>query len=107
MWPATLTRPTVGASIAVEERGDQVPDRHLSDCNDGTLRQSARVDQLNALQSALTVPGSDLVTPREAGREPTRERIVAAAVQSLVEDGYAVTTTLRVQHRAGVSRGAL
>jgi AcrR family transcriptional regulator len=65
------------------------------------------VDQLNALQSALTVPSSDLVTPRETTREATRERIVAAAVQSLVEDGYAATTTLRVQHRAGVSRGAL
>ena len=52
------------------------------------------------------------MTPREASREGTsregtRERIVAAAVQSLVEDGYAATTTLRVQHRAGVSRGAL
>jgi AcrR family transcriptional regulator len=70
------------------------------------------VDQLNALQSALTVPSSDLVTTREGSREGTsregtRERIVAAAVQSLVEDGYAATTTLRVQHRAGVSRGAL
>jgi AcrR family transcriptional regulator len=73
----------------------------------GNAPGSAPVDQLNALQSALTVPGSDLVTSREASREPTRDRIVAAAVRSLIEEGYAATTTLRVQHRAGVSRGAL
>ncbi|HWA67192.1 MAG TPA: helix-turn-helix domain-containing protein [Mycobacteriales bacterium] len=37
----------------------------------------------------------------------TRAVIIAATVDSLVELGHAATTTLEVQRRAGVSRGAL
>lgn len=37
----------------------------------------------------------------------TRERILDATITSLVDDGYAATTTARVQELAGVSRGAL
>lgn len=37
----------------------------------------------------------------------TRERILAAAVDCLAEEGYAATTTSRIQERAGVSRGSL
>ncbi|MET0781502.1 MAG: TetR/AcrR family transcriptional regulator [Microbacterium sp.] len=37
----------------------------------------------------------------------TRERILAAAVACLAEEGYAATTTSRIQSRAGVSRGSL
>lgn len=37
----------------------------------------------------------------------TRERILAAALACLAEDGYAATTTSRIQERAGVSRGSL
>lgn len=37
----------------------------------------------------------------------TRDRILDAAVQSLIEQGAARTTTLEVQRRAQVSRGAL
>lgn len=54
------------------------------------------------------------VTPRaEAAAEAApnarsiRERILDAAVQSLIEYGTARTTTLEVQRRAEVSRGAL
>lgn len=36
-----------------------------------------------------------------------RERILAAAVQLLIDEGVASTTTLQVQHAADVSRGAL
>lgn len=36
-----------------------------------------------------------------------RDRILDAAVQSLIEQGASRTTTLEVQRRAGVSRGAL
>jgi len=36
-----------------------------------------------------------------------QKRLLDAAVASLVEKGYAGTTTLEVQQRAGVSRGAL
>lgn len=38
---------------------------------------------------------------------PMRERILDAAVQSLTEQGAARTTTLEVQRRSAVSRGAL
>lgn len=37
----------------------------------------------------------------------TRDRILDAAVHSLIEQGAARTTTLEVQKKAGVSRGAL
>ena len=37
----------------------------------------------------------------------TRERILAAAVSCLAEEGYAATTTSRIQARAEVSRGSL
>jgi AcrR family transcriptional regulator len=37
----------------------------------------------------------------------TRERILAAALACLAIDGYAATTTSRIQERAGVSRGSL
>jgi len=36
-----------------------------------------------------------------------KDAILAAAIDCLLEDGYAATTTLRVQRRAGVSRGKL
>ncbi|BAM89871.1 TetR family transcriptional regulator [Bradyrhizobium oligotrophicum S58] len=41
------------------------------------------------------------------GAEATRSRILNAAVECLIESGVAGTTTLAVQHRADVSRGAL
>jgi AcrR family transcriptional regulator len=44
---------------------------------------------------------------RKEQRERTREVLLDAAMMSLVEHGYAGTTTQRVQERAGVSRGAL
>jgi len=40
-------------------------------------------------------------------RDETRRAILDAAVASLIEIGYARTTTLEVQRRAGLSRGAL
>ncbi len=44
---------------------------------------------------------------REQQRLATRQRILRAAVDSFQALGYAATTTLEVQRRAGVSRGAL
>lgn len=44
---------------------------------------------------------------QQARREETRRALLDAAVASLLEVGYARTTTLEVQKRAGVSRGAL
>lgn len=48
-------------------------------------------------------------TPRtqQQRRDDTRRALLDAAVESLIEVGYARTTTLEVQKRAGVSRGAL
>lgn len=40
-------------------------------------------------------------------RDSTRRALLDAAVESLIEVGFARTTTLEVQKRAGVSRGAL
>ncbi|MFI7017015.1 TetR/AcrR family transcriptional regulator [Streptomyces sp. NPDC050164] len=47
------------------------------------------------------------MTRRDEQRDATRAQIVGAAVESLIEVGVAATTTLEVQRRAGVSRGAL
>jgi AcrR family transcriptional regulator len=44
---------------------------------------------------------------RDQQRLATRRRILRAAVDSFQALGYAATTTLEVQRRAGVSRGAL
>jgi AcrR family transcriptional regulator len=44
---------------------------------------------------------------REQQRLATRQRILRAAVESFQALGYAATTTLEVQRRAGISRGAL
>ncbi|GAA1292215.1 TetR/AcrR family transcriptional regulator [Pseudonocardia aurantiaca] len=60
-----------------------------------------------------TLPGmtsSAPVPPRGRREERTatsRARILDAAVACLVESGYAGATTLRIQARAGVSRGRL
>ena len=45
--------------------------------------------------------------PKEPAEPTIRQRILQAAVALLVEQGSARTTTLQVQQRAGVSRGAL
>jgi AcrR family transcriptional regulator len=44
---------------------------------------------------------------RDGGALATRKRLLDAAVECLIEFGVAGTTTLAVQHRADVSRGAL
>ena len=36
-----------------------------------------------------------------------RDRLIRATIESLIEDGYERTTTLRIVERAGVTRGAL
>src|ERR1700759_3127557 len=45
--------------------------------------------------------------PQQQRREEPRRALLDAAVQSLIEVGFARTTTLEVQRRADVSRGAL
>ena len=48
-----------------------------------------------------------LALVREQPGSATKDRVLDAAVECLIELGVAGTTTLAVQHRAGVSRGAL
>jgi AcrR family transcriptional regulator len=47
------------------------------------------------------------MTSRDDQRAATYRRIVDVAVESLIEEGFAATTTVEVQRRAGLSRGAL
>lgn len=56
--------------------------------------------------------GSPAMTAKRIGarveqRDATRARILAVAVEALVDRGVAGTTTLAVQERAGISRGTL
>jgi AcrR family transcriptional regulator len=44
--------------------------------------------------------------PVQARSTATRQALLDAAVESLVERGYAATTTIETARRAGVSRGA-
>jgi AcrR family transcriptional regulator len=46
-------------------------------------------------------------TTRAEQKERTRTLLLDAAIDCLLQDGYARTTTQRIQDRAGVSRGAL
>lgn len=54
---------------------------------------------------AQPTPGPD--APVQARSRRAQEEILSAALACLLEHGYAETTTLRVQERAGVSRGKL
>lgn len=54
----------------------------------------------------MSAPARSARTQQER-RDGTRRALLDAAVESLVEVGFARTTTLEVQRRAGVSRGAL
>jgi len=53
------------------------------------------------------MPTSSAIRPRQARSIATRRRLLDAAVRSLVERGYASTTTAGVCELAGVSQGAL
>lgn len=73
-----------------------------------------------SLQSKIAMPATEHVRkPRKVKEslaldpvsgeqpQPLRQRILEAALTLLIEQGTARTTTLEVQRRAGVSRGAL
>lgn len=53
------------------------------------------------------MPTSPALSRREQRTVDSRARILQAAVDCLVEQGYAGATTLAIQARAGVSRGRL
>jgi AcrR family transcriptional regulator len=58
-------------------------------------------------RSSGSIERSPLVTRRARKAVASRHRILDAAVECLVEVGYAQASTLMVQRRAGVSRGGL
>ena len=65
-----------------------------------------RTSQLGDYDALVpTTPSSSL--PQQQRAWDTRERILAAAVECLAEEGYAATTTARIQARSGVSRGSM
>ncbi len=56
----------------------------------------------------MSTPSAPVIRRTQEERAlQTRTRILEATVDSLVDAGYAATTTAAVQRRAGVSRGAL
>jgi AcrR family transcriptional regulator len=61
------------------------------------------------LDAKLDAKPGEVRPPRtqQQRREETRRALLDAAVESLIEVGFARTTTLEVQRRAEVSRGAL
>src|ERR1700712_5987306 len=56
---------------------------------------------------ATKLDSGRLPRTQQQRREETRRALLDAAVESLIEVGFARTTTLEVQRRAKVSRGAL
>jgi len=70
----------------------------------------SRGDPVSGDRPARLRPMSEPAAPRGRREERTatsRARILDAAVACLVESGYAGASTLRIQARAGVSRGRL
>lgn len=59
------------------------------------------------MERSLSVVPQPVREPQAQRRARTRTRLLDAAVQSLLEVGYADTTTLAVQQRAEVPRGTL
>ncbi len=64
---------------------------------------------MTAVTVEPTEDASTTMAPRTQAsrREATRRRFLDAAVACLTERGYAATTVVEIQQRAGISRGAL
>src|SRR5690349_9613768 len=58
------------------------------------------------MQSGGADPITRVRRTQQERREGTRSRLLEATVECLVELGYSGTTTLEIERRAGVSRGA-
>ena len=56
--------------------------------------------------SAPPIPAARVRRTQEQRSASTRQRLLDATIESLVEDGYAATSTTAVCARAGLSRGA-
>jgi len=65
------------------------------------------VGSLSRMEAKLAAISARAPRSRSEQRDATRARLLQIAVAVLIERGVAGTTTLEVQQRAGVSRGAL
>jgi AcrR family transcriptional regulator len=70
-------------------------------------RGDAKVDAKGDAKVDARLDTVRLPRTQQQRREETRRALLDAAVESLIEVGFARTTTLEVQRRADVSRGAL
>lgn len=73
----------------------------------GQLTVSADCEIVDIVERSSTAPAAMRPGTREKQRDATRARVLAAAVDALVEGGVSGTTTLAVQQRAGIGRGTL
>jgi AcrR family transcriptional regulator len=62
---------------------------------------------MSSAPEPLASPAPAAALPRQARSRETRARLLEAAVETLVEEGYAGLTTTAVGRRAGLSQGAL
>src|SRR5205085_6681446 len=60
-----------------------------------------------ALHTQVMPQAARVPRTQQQRRDETRRALLDAAVESLIEVGFARTTTLEVQRRANASRGAL
>jgi AcrR family transcriptional regulator len=70
-------------------------------------KPDARPDARADARLEVRPDGARPARTQQQRREETRRALLDAAVESLIEVGFARTTTLEVQRRADVSRGAL
>jgi AcrR family transcriptional regulator len=71
------------------------------------MAASAKRERTSGGPNPLTGEAARVPRTQQQRRDETRRALLDAAVESLIEVGFARTTTLEVQRRANVSRGAL
>jgi AcrR family transcriptional regulator len=81
----TEAMPAVGVAVAAIDRKDLIGERR----SDSTMPTPSR-----------------MLKPKQARSHATRRRLLDAAVEVLVEEGYSEVSAASVARRAGVSRGA-
>ncbi len=73
----------------------------------GASQRTLAIGAKGGASQRTLASGTRLPRTQQQRRDETRRALLDAAVESLIEVGFARTTTLEVQRRAEVSRGAL
>jgi AcrR family transcriptional regulator len=81
------------------------PVEHLSTIP--SINKQSSLPVCDSLERSMTVSPPRVRRTQEERSRTTRNKILDAAIDSLIELGYAATSTPEVCRRAGVSRGAL